>query len=99
MRGGCGMKAQKFNSVWDALENTETQAASMKARSELMMVLQDVIKGMKLTQAKAAKQLGITQPRLNDLIRGRINRFSLDALFDLAMRAGLEVHIRLKKAA
>ena len=92
------MTSQKFNSVWDALEDTESEAASMKARSELMIALQEKVEGMNLTQAKAGKRLGITQPRLNDLLRGRINRFSLDALFDLASRAGISVQIRLKAA-
>ena len=92
------MKNQKFDSVWDAIENTQVEAASMKARSELMIALKDVIGRMEVTQAEAAKKLGITQPRLNDLLRGRINRFSLDALFDLAVSAGLEVHLQLKAA-
>lgn len=89
---------KKFGSVWDALENTQSESANMKARSELIIALHDVVRGMGLTQAKASKKLGITQPRLNDLLRGRINRFSLDALFDLAARAGLEVYLQFKKA-
>jgi len=89
---------KEFNSVWNALENTEAEAANMKARSELIIALHDVVEGMGLTQAKASKKLGITQPRLNDLLRGRINRFSLDALFDLAARAGLEIHLQFKKS-
>ena len=92
------MTNQKFNSVWDALEDTESEAASMKARSELMSALQDKIESMGVTQAKAAKKLGVTQPRLNDLLRGRINRFSLDALFDLSSRAGISIKIHLKAA-
>ncbi|MDF1653978.1 MAG: XRE family transcriptional regulator [Coxiellaceae bacterium] len=90
------MTKQKFNSVWDALEDTAAESASMKARSEIMIALCKRIDAMGMTQAKAAKQLGITQPRLNDLLRGRINRFSLDALFDIAARAGVTVHIKLK---
>ncbi|OGO91359.1 MAG: transcriptional regulator [Coxiella sp. RIFCSPHIGHO2_12_FULL_44_14] len=93
------MKLQKtFSSVWDAIENTEAESANMKVKSELMIALRDQIERMGLIQAEAAKKLGITQPRLNDLLRGRINRFSLDALFDLASRAGLEIHLKLKAA-
>ena len=91
------MLTKKFNSVWDALENTEAESANMKARSELIIALHDVVERMGLTQEKASKKLGITQPRLNDLLRGRVNRFSLDALFNLAARAGLEVHLQFKK--
>jgi len=92
------MKSEKFNSVWDALEDTAYEAASMRARSELMAALRKKVIDMDTTQAKAAKELGITQPRLNDLLRGRINNFSLDALFDLAYAAKLSVTLRLKAA-
>lgn len=92
------MKSQKFNSVWDALEDTTYEAASMRARSELMTALRKRIIAMNVTQAKAAKELGITQPRLNDLLRGRINNFSLDALFDLAYAAKLNISLKLKAA-
>lgn len=92
------MVTKKFNSVWDALENTEAEAANIKAKCELIIALHDVVEGMELTQAKASEKLGITQPRLNDLLRGRINRFSLDSLFELAARAGLEVHLQFKKS-
>ena len=64
-----------------------------------MMAVQKVVRGWKLPQQAAAGKLGITQPRLNDLLRGKIDKFSLDALFDLAPHAGLQVSIRLKRAA
>lgn len=93
------MAAKKFASVWDALEDSPEQVASMKARSSLMMSLTEVVKGWKQTQADSAKRLGITQPRLNDLLRGRIEKFSLDALVDLGARADYEVQVKLRKAA
>ena len=93
------MNKQKFKNIWDALEDTTHEAANMRARSELMMALKKKIEAMDTTQAKAAKELGITQPRLNDLLRGKINLFSLDALFDLAYAAGIDIQIRLKDAA
>ena len=71
----------------------------MKVRSAFMITLHDAIEKMGMTQAAAAKKLGITQPRLNDLLRGRINRFSLDALVDLTARVGLEIRIKFKTAA
>ncbi len=92
-------KEQKFASVWDAIETSPAQAASMKARSDLMMAIRKIVDGWKETQAMAAKRLGITQPRLNDLLRGRIDKFSLDALMDLAPRAGLSVHVKIRRAA
>lgn len=74
-------------------------ATSMKARAQLMRVLQKTIRGWKLSQKAAADRLGLTQPRLNDLLRGKIDKFSLDALFDLTGRVGLKVSIALRKAA
>ncbi len=69
-----------------------------KLPSEIMIALRDQIERMNSTQAAAAKKLGITQPRLNDLPCGRINNFSLDALFDLAIRAGIKIQVKLKAA-
>ena len=91
------MKA--YENVWDAIEDSPEAAASMEARATIMMAVQKVVRGWKLPQQAAAGKLGITQPRLNDLLRGKIDKFSLDALFDLAPHAGLQVSIRLKRAA
>jgi predicted XRE-type DNA-binding protein len=74
------MKQQTFASVWDALEESADGAATMRVRAELMIVVQRYVAAHNGTQAEAAKLLGITQPRLNDLLRGRIDRFGLDAL-------------------
>ncbi len=62
-------KGQRFASVWDAIEDTPQQAASMRARSELMMALQGWVKISGKTQAEAARLFGITQPRMSDLMR------------------------------
>ena len=88
---------RQFASVWDAIEDTPQQAASMRARSELLMALQEWVKIKNKTQVEAAKILGVTQPRMSDLARGRIHLFSLDALMDMAMIAGLSPHIALKR--
>lgn len=90
-------KEQKFASVWDALEDTPQQAASMRARAQLLMALQLWVKKAAITQAEAAKRLSITQPRMSDLMRGKVDLFSLDALLDMATVAGLEPHVTIKK--
>lgn len=90
-------KEQRFASVWDAIEDTPQQAASMRARSALMMELESIIKQRGMTQAEAAALFGVTQPRVSDLIRGKINLFSLDCLIDMATVAGLEPHVTIKK--
>jgi predicted XRE-type DNA-binding protein len=61
--------------------------------------LQETVRGWKLSQKASADRLGLTQPRLNDLLRGKIDKFSLDALFDLTRRVGLKVSIALRKAS
>jgi predicted XRE-type DNA-binding protein len=71
----------------------------MRLRSTLMIALHSAIDGWGLTQAEAARRLGVTQPRLNDLLRGRIARFSLDALVSLAERAGLTVRLEIAPRA
>ena len=91
-------KEQGFNSVWDALEDTPQEAENMKIRSHLMMAISDHLEKSDDTQTAKAKKLGITQPRLNDLLKGRINKFSLDALVSIAINAGLSVSIDAKAA-
>lgn len=87
----------RFSSVWDAIEDTPQQAASMRARSELMMALESIIKQRDMTQVQAAALFGVTQPRVSDLMRGKINLFSLDCLMDMATAAGLDPHVTIKK--
>ncbi len=93
------MKRQRFASVWDAIEPEPAEAASMKARAEMMIAIREAVAAWKVTQAVAAKRLKLTQPRMNDLLRGRINKFSLDALIDLATRAGLAVRVEVVRPA
>ena len=93
------MTEQRYESVWEALEDSPSDAANMKARSALMSAIRDVVDGWSLTQAEAAARLGVTQPRMNDLLRGRIDKFSLDALMVLAAAAGLTIEWRVVKSA
>ena len=88
-----------FESVWDAIEPSPAEAAHMEMRSDLMIAIQEAVADWALTQAEAAKRLAVTQPRLNDLLRGRIGKFSLDALVALATRAGLAVRIEVSRPA
>lgn len=87
---------QRFSNVWDALEDTVTASASMRARSNLMMAVQCWVKALNSTQVEAARVLGITQPRMSDLMRGKINLFSLDSLMDMAALAGLQPQLTTK---
>ncbi len=90
---------QVFASVWDALEDSPAEAANMRLRSALMAAVAQAVAGWALTQAEAARRLQVTQPRLNELLRGRIGNFSLDALIVLADRAGLGVRVQIEPRA
>jgi predicted XRE-type DNA-binding protein len=85
---------QRFADVWDAIEDTPQQAASMRVRSELMMGLTEVIREKGITQGDAAALFGVTQPRVSDLMRGKINLFSLDTLIDMAATAGMSPTVK-----
>jgi predicted XRE-type DNA-binding protein len=71
----------------------------MKLRSGLMIALKDHITRTGLNQSEAAKLFGITQPRVSDLMRGKIGLFGLDALVNMAVAAGLHVEMRILEAA
>jgi len=93
------MERQAFDNVWDAIEDTPGAAANMTMRSDLLIALRNAVEGWGLTQAEAARRLGVTQPRLNDVLRGRISNFSLDALISLAEKAGLSLRLEIGDAA
>lgn len=90
---------QRFSSVWDAIEDTPAEAENMKLRSELMMALKQHIARAQMSQAQAARLFGVTQPRISDLMRGKVNLFGLDALVNMAAAAGLHVEMRVQEAA
>lgn len=77
----------------------KAEAENLKLRSELMIKIEDFYRQSGLTQAVAAKALGLTQPRFNALLKGKIGLFSLDALVNIASRAGMNVRLVIKKAA
>jgi predicted XRE-type DNA-binding protein len=93
------MQRQSFENVWDALEDSPAEAASMTMRSDLLIAFRALVQSWNVLHAAAAKRLGISQPRLNDLLRGKINSFSLDALVNLARQAGLRVRLEIDRAA
>jgi len=93
------MSKKRFMSVWDAIEDTPAEAENMKLRSQLMMALKDHIARTELSQSQAAKLLGVTQPRISDLMRGKIELFGLDTLVNMLSAAGLHVEMRISKAA
>jgi len=93
------LEYEEFANVWDALADTPEEAANLTLRSELMDKIEELIKESGWTQAEAAKHCRVTQPRINDLLRGRISRFSLDALVNIASALGRKVTVSLDDAA
>lgn len=73
------------------------EAENLLLRAQLMSRIRDVARGA--TQREASKQFGVSQPRLNDLMRGKIGKFSLDALVNMLAHAGMRVELKVKKAA
>jgi len=84
---------ETFASVWDAIADTQEQAGNLRARAELMQQIAAIIKANDWKQADAALHCGVTQPRINDLLRGRVSRFPLDALVNIATALGRRVHL------
>jgi len=93
------MTSRRFASVWDAIEDTPQTAENMKLRSALMIALTEHITRQKWTQKQAAARLGVTQPRISDLKRGKIDLFGFDTLVNMAVAAGLHVEMRVARAA
>src|SRR5208283_1018044 len=99
--GGCMKQAKRqvFTNVWDAIADSPAEAANLELRYQLMEKISEIVRLNGWTQTEAAKRCGVTQPRLNDLLRGRISRFSIDALVNIASALGRKVRVRLDNAA
>jgi len=93
------MTERQYDSVWDALEDDDSLAENLKLRSRLMMAIAEYVAESGLTQTEAARKLGTTQPRLNDVIRGRIDKCTVDRLVNMLSQAGFRVDMKIHHAA
>lgn len=91
-------QVETYASVWDAIADTPGQAANLRARAELMRQIAAHVRMQGWTQVEAAQRCGVTQPRINDLLRGRVSRFSLDALVNISTALGFRVRVDLEAA-
>lgn len=89
------MTRKRYASVWDAIEETPAEAENMKLRARLMTAVRDYIAREGLSQAQAAKLFGVTQPRISDLVRGKIDLFSIDMLINMLATAGVRVDLKI----
>lgn len=85
--------------VFADLGFSPAESRNLRIRSEMMTALRKFIEQEGLTQAAAAKRLKVSQPRVSDLTRGKISRFSLDTLVNMLSDAGLEIDVRIKPPA
>jgi predicted XRE-type DNA-binding protein len=92
-------KKQVFANVWDAIADSPAEAANLELRYQLMEKIAGIVKQNGWTQAEAAKRCGVSQPRVNDLLRGRIGRFSVDALVNIAAALGSKIGLTFEDAA
>jgi predicted XRE-type DNA-binding protein len=92
------MRKKQYDSVWDAIESP-AEAENMRLRAKLMRAIINHIEKQKLSQAAAAKLMGVTQPRISDLVRGKIDLFSIDMLINMASAAGLQVDLKIARVA
>lgn len=91
--------SNEFTNVWDAIENDSSEAANLRLRSQLMMAIFDYVEKSGLTQADAARKLGTTQPRLNDVLKGKIEKCTVDRLVNMLTAVGYKVQLNVQQAA
>ena len=87
------------NNIFEDLGFDRLEAENLRMRADLIIRIVQYYRKSGMTQVAAAKTLGLTQPRLNALLRGKIGQFSLDSLVNIAAHAGLDVRLVVKKAA
>ncbi len=88
-----------YRNVFDAIEDDSVIAENLRIRSEMMLKLRKFIKKDGLTQKEAAKRLHVTQPRISDLVRGKIDLFTIDMLVNMLSHAGMHVEFVTEQAA
>jgi predicted XRE-type DNA-binding protein len=88
----------QYESVFDALADTPAEAENLKARAALMQAITKRLDGFGWSQSVAAKNLGVTQPRISELKHGKLSRFSLDTLVNMAVQVGLQVRLEVTES-
>ena len=83
-----------YQNVFEALEDNPAMAQNLEIRSELMISLRQYIEDAELSQKKAADVFGVHQPRISDLMRGKIDKFTIDKLVNMLARIGKTVKVK-----
>ncbi len=87
------MEIHTRESVWDAVADDPEEAANLKLRSQLMDALESYIGHENITQAEAAERFGVPRSRVSELVNGRISKFTIDKLVNMAFRVGITTRI------
>ena len=82
------MASIRYNNIFDAVTNNQEASNELQTRADLMIVIRDIVKDNGWKQAEAAEKLGLTQPRVSDLLNGKIEKFSIDLLMTCLFRLG-----------
>ena len=90
------MKIRSYQSVWDAIADSPEEAANLKLRSQLMDAIKAYLDHECITQAEAARRLGVPRSRVSELINDRISKFTIDKLVDMAARVGLSTQMTVR---
>ncbi len=78
----------EYTNIFDVVTENKAEASELQTRSDLMIAIRDIIDTKKWSQEDAAKQMKITQPRVSDLVNGRIDKFSIDKLINCLHHIG-----------
>ena len=82
------MASIKYDNIFDAITDSAEEANELQTRADLMIVIRDIVKDKGWKQAEAAEKLALTQPRVSDLLNGKIDKFSIDLLMTCLYRLG-----------
>jgi predicted XRE-type DNA-binding protein len=91
--------SKPYKNIFEAIEDDPVVAENMRLRAKLMVKLRNYIKQQGMTQEEAARRMGVTQPRISDLVRGKIDRFTIDMLVNMLSHAGIHVELITDQAA
>ncbi len=86
---------EKYDSAFDALADSPSEALNLKLRARLMHEIRDRVSANNWTQAETAKHLGVSQPRVSDLLNGKLSKFSLDALVNMLAALGGDIQLEV----
>lgn len=86
-----------YSDVWENITDTPEEAANLRIRAQLMMALTEYVENLTITQEEAGKRLGVPRSRVSELVNGKISKFSIDRLVNMASRVNLEMRIVVKQ--